>query len=55
MRKPTKAGKTMVKTKEVAPADQQLLETVCEFCRKLFRDPTTARIHMDEEHLDEYA
>lgn len=55
MRKPVKAAKTMRKSKERPPADQQMWPTQCDFCKKQFPDPTTARIHLDEEHPNDYA
>lgn len=54
MRKPAKLAKTMRKSKERPPADQIPLDTACGFCNKQFPDPTTARIHMDEQHDGEY-
>lgn len=54
MRKPAKAAKTMRKSKEVAPSDNMPIETQCGFCMKIFPDPTTARIHMDDAHPGEY-
>lgn len=55
MRKPEKTAKTMRKSKEHPPADQVLITTQCDFCKRQFPDPTTARIHLDEEHADAYA
>jgi hypothetical protein len=55
MKKPQKVQKTMRKSKERPPEDQQLLETQCGFCMKQFPDPTTARIHLDGEHPGVYA
>lgn len=55
MRKPAKSTKTMRKSKERAPADQHMWPTMCDFCKKQFPDPTTARIHMDQDHADAYA
>ena len=54
MAKPQKAAKTMKKSRERPPEDQQLLDTQCGFCKKQFPDPTTARIHLDQEHPEEY-
>lgn len=54
MTKPEKTRKTMRKSKEVAPADNMLIETQCGFCMKQFPDPTTARIHADGEHPGQY-
>ena len=54
MKKPEKTRKTMRKSKEVAPTDQEPLETACGHCMKQFPDPTTARIHLDQAHGGEY-
>ena len=54
MKKPEKTRKTMKKSRERAPDDQQLLDTQCGFCMKQFPDPTTARIHLDDQHDGEY-
>ena len=50
MKKPAKATKVMVKSEEVAPADQEQIPTQCGICKKQFSDPTTARIHLDTVH-----
>ena len=55
MRKPEKLSKPRGKARERPPADQAPLITRCEFCMKQFPDPTTARIHMDQEHPDAYS
>jgi hypothetical protein len=55
VRKLEKGGKTMRKSRERAPADQQLMDTQCDFCKKQYPDPTTARIHMDEVHPGAYS
>lgn len=54
MKKPEKVSKPRRKSKETAPIDNVQVVTRCEFCMKQFPDPTTARIHMDEQHDGEY-
>jgi hypothetical protein len=55
VRKPVKSAKTMRKSTERPPDDQRMIATQCGFCKKQFPDPTTARIHLDEEHENAYA
>ena len=49
MQKPQKTLKALKPT-EKPPLEQHMIKTVCGFCRRIFPDPTTARIHMDAEH-----
>lgn len=55
LKKPQKLAKARGKTKERPPSDQHPMDTECGFCHKHFPDPTTARIHMDEDHPGAYA
>lgn len=50
MLKPQKLAKAPRKSKERPPADQTLMDTECGNCHRIFPDPTTARIHYDQEH-----
>lgn len=55
LKKPQKLAKARGKTKERPPSDQHPMDTECGFCHKHFPDPTTGRIHMDEDHPGAYA